>query len=97
MDTDRISIDNEITCSGTKSHQSILLLNPTKHQTNDNTYHSTDGRDETTFKKEDTDDLMITGAEVTQGDMSKVGIIMGVISMVLGFGLVYLMGTLKLI
>ena len=34
---------------------------------------------------------------VKQGDMSKVGIIMGVISMVLGFGLVYLMGTLKLI
>jgi sodium-dependent dicarboxylate transporter 2/3/5 len=29
--------------------------------------------------------------------MAKIGIIMGVISMVLGFGLVYLMGTLKLI
>jgi sodium-dependent dicarboxylate transporter 2/3/5 len=29
--------------------------------------------------------------------MAKMGIIMGVISMVLGFGLVYLMGTLHLI
>jgi sodium-dependent dicarboxylate transporter 2/3/5 len=34
---------------------------------------------------------------VKQNDMAKVGIIMGIISMVLGFGLVYLMGTLKLI
>ena len=34
---------------------------------------------------------------VKQGDMAKMGIIMGVISMILGFGLVYLMGTLKLI
>ena len=34
---------------------------------------------------------------VKQSEMSKIGIIMGVISMVLGFGLVYLMGTLKLI
>jgi sodium-dependent dicarboxylate transporter 2/3/5 len=34
---------------------------------------------------------------VKQSDMSKIGIIMGVVSMVLGFGLVYLMGTLHLI
>ena len=34
---------------------------------------------------------------VKQNDMAKIGIIMGVISMLLGFGLVYLMGTLKLI
>jgi len=34
---------------------------------------------------------------VQQKDMSKIGIIMGVLSMVLGFGLVYLMGTLHLI
>jgi len=34
---------------------------------------------------------------VKQNDMAKMGIIMGVISMVLGFGLVYLMGTLHLI
>ena len=34
---------------------------------------------------------------VQQKDMAKMGIIMGVISMVLGFGLVYLMGTLHLI
>ena len=34
---------------------------------------------------------------VKQNDMVKVGSIMGVISMVLGFGLVYLMGTLHLI
>ena len=34
---------------------------------------------------------------VKQNDMAKVGTIMGIISMVLGFGLVYLMGTLKLI
>ena len=34
---------------------------------------------------------------VKQNDMSKIGIIMGVLSMVLGFGLVYLMGTLHLI
>ena len=34
---------------------------------------------------------------VKQGDMAKMGIIMGIISMILGFGLVYLMGTLKLI
>ena len=34
---------------------------------------------------------------VQQKDMSKIGIIMGILSMVLGFGLVYLMGTLKLI
>ena len=34
---------------------------------------------------------------VKQKDMSKIGIIMGVLSMVLGFGLVYLMGTLHLI
>jgi sodium-dependent dicarboxylate transporter 2/3/5 len=34
---------------------------------------------------------------VKQSEMSKIGIIMGVISMVLGFGLVYLMGTLNLI
>ena len=34
---------------------------------------------------------------VQQKDMSKIGIIMGILSMVLGFGLVYLMGTLHLI
>ena len=34
---------------------------------------------------------------VKQNEMSKMGVIMGVISMVLGFGLVYLMGTLHLI
>ena len=34
---------------------------------------------------------------VKQNDMAKIGIIMGIISMVLGFALVYLMGTLKLI
>ncbi|WP_081778365.1 SLC13 family permease [Xylanibacter brevis] len=34
---------------------------------------------------------------VKQKEMSKIGIIMGVISMVLGFGLVYMMGTLHLI
>ena len=34
---------------------------------------------------------------VKQNDMVKVGSIMGIISMVLGFGLVYLMGTLHLI
>ena len=34
---------------------------------------------------------------VQQKDMAKMGILMGVISMVLGFGLVYLMGTLHLI
>jgi sodium-dependent dicarboxylate transporter 2/3/5 len=34
---------------------------------------------------------------VQQKDMSRIGIIMGVISMVLGFGLVYLMGTLHII
>ena len=34
---------------------------------------------------------------VKQNDMAKVGTIMGIISMVLGFGLVYLMGTLHLI
>ena len=32
-----------------------------------------------------------------ENEMSKMGIIMGIISMVLGFGLVYLMGTLHLI
>ena len=34
---------------------------------------------------------------VKQNDMAKMGIIMGIISMLLGFGLVYLMGTLHLI
>ena len=34
---------------------------------------------------------------VKQNDMAKIGIIMGIISMLLGFGLVYLMGTLHLI
>ena len=34
---------------------------------------------------------------VSQKDMSRIGLIIGIISMVLGFGLVYLMGTLKLI
>ena len=34
---------------------------------------------------------------VKQKDMSMMGIIMGIISMVLGFGLVYLLGTLRLI
>ena len=34
---------------------------------------------------------------VKQNDMAKIGIIMGILSMVLGFGLVYLMGTLHLI
>ena len=34
---------------------------------------------------------------VKQSEMSKIGIIMGIISMVLGFGLVYLMGTMHLI
>ena len=34
---------------------------------------------------------------VKQSQMSKIGIIMGIVSMVLGFGLVYLMGTLHLI
>ena len=34
---------------------------------------------------------------VKQSQMSKIGIIMGIISMALGFGLVYLMGTLHLI
>jgi len=34
---------------------------------------------------------------VKQKDMARMGIIMGVVSMVLGFALVYLMGTLHLI
>ena len=34
---------------------------------------------------------------VKQKDMSVLGIVMGIISMILGFGLVYLMGTLRLI
>ena len=34
---------------------------------------------------------------VKQNDMMKLGTIMGIISMVLGFGLVYLMGTLKVL
>lgn len=34
---------------------------------------------------------------VQQKDMSKIGFIMGMISMVLGFGLVYLMGTMKVL
>ncbi len=34
---------------------------------------------------------------VKQSEMSKIGVIMGIISMVLGFGLVYLMGTMHLI
>jgi sodium-dependent dicarboxylate transporter 2/3/5 len=34
---------------------------------------------------------------VQQKDMSRVGLIVGIISMVLGFGLVYLMGTLHVI
>jgi sodium-dependent dicarboxylate transporter 2/3/5 len=41
--------------------------------------------------------LAFATGHVKQSDMSKMGVIMGVISMVLGFGLVYLMGTLKLI
>ena len=34
---------------------------------------------------------------VKQSEMSKIGIIMGIISMVFGFGLVYLMGTFHII
>lgn len=34
---------------------------------------------------------------VQQKDMSKIGIIMGVISMLLGFGLVYLMGIMHIL
>ena len=34
---------------------------------------------------------------VKQNDMARIGIIMGIISMVLGFGLVYLMGTLHIL
>ena len=34
---------------------------------------------------------------VKQNDMMKLGTIMGIISMILGFGLVYLMGTLKVL
>ena len=34
---------------------------------------------------------------VKQNDMARMGIVMGIISMILGFGLVYLMGTLHLI
>ena len=34
---------------------------------------------------------------VKQGDMSKIGIIMGVVSMLLGFGIVYLMGILHIL
>jgi sodium-dependent dicarboxylate transporter 2/3/5 len=34
---------------------------------------------------------------VNQKEMAKMGVIMGIISMVLGFGLVYLMGTLHVI
>jgi sodium-dependent dicarboxylate transporter 2/3/5 len=34
---------------------------------------------------------------VQQKDMSKIGIIMGFISMVLGFGLVYLMGIMHIL
>ena len=34
---------------------------------------------------------------VKQNDMAKIGIIMGIVSIALGFGLVYMMGTLHLI
>jgi sodium-dependent dicarboxylate transporter 2/3/5 len=34
---------------------------------------------------------------VKQNDMIKLGAIMGIISMILGFGLVYMMGTLKIL
>ena len=35
--------------------------------------------------------------DVNQKEMAKMGIIMGIVSMVLGFGLIYLMGTLHVI
>jgi sodium-dependent dicarboxylate transporter 2/3/5 len=41
--------------------------------------------------------LAFSTGYVQQKDMVKVGSIMGIISMVLGFGLVYLMGTFHLI
>ena len=41
--------------------------------------------------------LAFATGHVKQNEMAKMGIIMGIISMVLGFGIVYLMGTLKLI
>ena len=41
--------------------------------------------------------LAFATGHIKQNEMAKMGIIMGVISMVLGFGLVYLMGTFKLI
>ena len=41
--------------------------------------------------------LAFSTGYVNQGQMAKIGIIMGIISMVMGFGLVYLMGTLHLI
>ena len=41
--------------------------------------------------------LAFATGHIKQNEMAKMGIIMGVISMVLGFSLVYLMGTLKLI
>jgi sodium-dependent dicarboxylate transporter 2/3/5 len=34
---------------------------------------------------------------VQQKDMAKIGVIVGIISMLFGFGLVYMMGVLKLI
>jgi sodium-dependent dicarboxylate transporter 2/3/5 len=34
---------------------------------------------------------------VQQKDMAKIGVIVGIISMLFGFGLVYMMGLLKLI
>ena len=41
--------------------------------------------------------LAFATGHVKQNEMAKMGLIMGIISMVLGFGIVYLMGTLKLI
>ena len=41
--------------------------------------------------------LAFATGHVKQNEMAKMGIIMGIVSMVLGFGLVYLMGTLRLL
>ena len=68
MDTNGIGVDDEVSRGGAEAHQSVLLLEPTEQQTEEDTDDGTDGGDQSALKEEDTDDLMIAGTKVTEGD-----------------------------
>ena len=66
MNTDRIGIDHEGSLRGAQADNTILLLQPAEQQSDGNTQDCSDGTDHSSFEKEDTCNLTVGSAQITE-------------------------------